>query len=317
MINITVRPIKINEFKKFLSVATESKHLDDIEKYSNQLLKTGCSKIKWCYVIESDEEFLGRFAFWTLPKLEKPLDIVLLDLSWSEENYLEVGSILFDNIKTIMKDLDITSLGHVVDLPAQFPQWQYHPERRNFLLENAGFKISRETKRFILTPPSLNEEISFKDEFIIKSLEDVSESEYIDALIRVSESTLDNRIDAEIKDKGAYIQAEEEFNNLKQMEYEKSWWKLIYCKDDNSLIGLVMPTMAPTFGTIAYIGVIPEKRGKGYIHKLLSLGTKVLFDNNVREIKVDTDINNKPMAAAFIKAGYTQFALRKEYLLKI
>lgn len=316
MINITVRPIQTGEFPRFLSIGTNPEHLEDIKKYVNQLLETGCTRLEWCYVLENNGYFLGRFLFWSLPKLDKPLDIVLFDLDWSNENYLELGTLFLEKIKNIAKSLSVTNLGHVLDFPAQFPQWQEYFSKRSSLLETSSFKLSRKTKRFIYSSNTSLDYFNY-ERFILKSLEDVGEAEYIKAILEVSKSTLDERINFDRESKGALAQAEENFKDLQQMDYKSSWWKLIYDKNDNSLIGLVMPTIAPSFGTIGYIGVVPEKRGKGYINTLLTLGTKILLDNGTTIIKADTDVNNIPMADAFIKAGYNQFATREEYSIEL
>lgn len=316
MINITVRPIQIGEFPRFLSIGTSPEHLEDIKKYVNELLESGCTRLEWCYVLENKGNFLGRFIFWSLPKLDKPLDIVLLDLDWSSEKYLELGILFLEKIKIIAKDFYITNLGYVLDSPSQYPQWQEHFDKRIKLLETSGFKISRKTKRFIYSSNASFDNFNY-ERFIIRSLEDVDDNEYIKAILEVSKSTLDERINFDINSMGAFAQAKENFKYLKNMDYKPSWWKLIYDKTDNSLIGLVMPTIAPSFGTIGYIGVVPEKRGNGYVDVLLSLGTKILLDNGVAIIKTDTDINNLPMANAFIKAGYHQFATRSEYSIEL
>ena len=316
MINITVRPIRIGEFPKFLSIGTSHEHLEDIKKYVNELLESGCTRLEWCYVLENKGDFLGKFIFWSLPKLDKPLDIVLLDLDLSNKKYLELGTLFLEKIKKISKDLSITNLGYVLDSPSQYPQWQEHFNKRSKLLETSGFKVSRKTKRFIYSSSTSFDDLNYES-FIVRSLEDVSDNEYIKAILEVSKSTLDERINFDINSIGALAQAEQNFEVLKNMDYKPSWWKLIYDKMDNSLIGLVMPTIAPSFGTIGYIGVIPEKRGKGYVDVLLSLGTKILLDNDVTIIKADTDINNLPMANAFIKAGYHQFATRNEYIIEL
>jgi RimJ/RimL family protein N-acetyltransferase len=74
-----------------------------------------------------------------------------------------------------------------------------------------------------------------------------------------------------------------------------------------------MPTKSPAFATIGYIGVVPEQRGKGYIDTLLRQGTATLLTAGAVTIRADTDVNNLPMANAFRRCGYRQFATRREY----
>jgi RimJ/RimL family protein N-acetyltransferase len=101
------------------------------------------------------------------------------------------------------------------------------------------------------------------------------------------------------------------------MTYEPSWWELAFDRDDD-LIGLIMPTGAPSFVTIGYIGVVPEQRGHGHVNDLLARGTatlrRIAADTIIR---ADTDVSNAPMAAAFERAGYSRFATRREYELRL
>lgn len=222
MINITVRPIQIGEFPRFLSIGTSHEHLGDIKKYVNELLEFGCTRLEWCYVLENNGDFLGRFIFWSLPKLDKPLDMVLLDLDWSNEKYLELGTLFLEKTKDISKDLSIANLGYVLDSPAQYPQWQEHFNKRSKLLETSGFKVSRKTKRFTYSSSALLVNFNYEN-FIVRSLEDVDGNEYIKAILEVSKSTLDERINFDINSIGALAQAEETFKYLKNMDYKPSW----------------------------------------------------------------------------------------------
>ncbi|WHY78620.1 GNAT family N-acetyltransferase [Neobacillus sp. WH10] len=54
-------------------------------------------------------------------------------------------------------------------------------------------------------------------------------------------------------------------------------------------------------GTIHYIGVVPEYRGRGFINELLLKATRILQDIGVWRIFSDTDVENTPMRAAFEK----------------
>jgi RimJ/RimL family protein N-acetyltransferase len=77
-----------------------------------------------------------------------------------------------------------------------------------------------------------------------------------------------------------------------------------------------MPAHPPGFLTIFYVGVVPEMRGRGHVDGLLAAGTTTLLparDGNDAPLRADTDVYNAPMSAAFERAGWTRFALRREY----
>jgi hypothetical protein len=44
--------------------------------------------------------------------------------------------------------LGVDELGHVMDSPGQWPQWQFHEGQRAALLESQGFRVDREIHRF-------------------------------------------------------------------------------------------------------------------------------------------------------------------------
>ena len=54
---------------------------------------------EWCFVAEEERGDcpLGRIAFWTLPGMEEPFALVLLDVPWDGE-YLGVGTRLLRDV---------------------------------------------------------------------------------------------------------------------------------------------------------------------------------------------------------------------------
>ena len=68
--------------------------------------------------------------------------------------------------------------------------------------------------------------------------------------------------------------------------------------------------------------MVPEHRGKGYVDEgyvanLLTMGTHTLLAAGAEYVRTDTDIRNVSMAAAFRRAGYSEFARRREYSAKL
>ena len=61
--------------------------------------------------------------------------------------------------------------------------------------------------------------------------------------------------------------------------------------------------------------VISEYPRQGYVNDLLAQGTLTLKTDGAVSVRADTDINNTPIVSAFERAGYKQFASRREYRL--
>lgn len=72
-------------------------------------------------------------------------------------------------------------------------------------------------------------------------------------------------------------------------------------------VGFVIPARNSYHPIIAYIGVLPARRGHGYIDDLLAEGTRVPAAEGVDRIRAATDLGNVPMAKSFERLGYVDF----------
>ena len=66
------------------------------------------------------------------------------------------------------------------------------------------------------------------------------------------------------------------------------------------------PRRGHSIGCIYTLGVVPEKRGQGYVNDLLAQGTQLLEHEGADPIKSTTAATNFPMANAFQRAHYGQ-----------
>ncbi len=311
MTKISVRPVRPAEWEDFIVAWTDPNRVDDVKQYVDQMMKKGSIRPEWCFVALQENRLMGRVAYWALPKAGKPEALVLLDLPWEHEQYLSIGTLLLQETLTLMKEMGVDQIGYVVDTPPMPPQWQRFPEQRMRLFEHLGFVVERITHRFEWRAKECPLPVS-EEELIFRSLPEVGEAAFIEAVMRVSEQTLDRRIRQEREQEGALKQAQLMFKELQFFTYDPSWWQLAF-SSNGDLIGLVMPAVNPTYATIGYIGVVPEQRGRGYIDALLNRGTAILAQAGADVIRADTDVENLPMANAFIRAGYVPFAKRCEY----
>ncbi|MFF0827236.1 GNAT family N-acetyltransferase [Brevibacillus sp. NPDC003359] len=315
---ITVRRIHPEDLPAFIAFPDHPASVrDDIAAYLDKMFTQGAMRQDWCFVLEVHGKMAGRLAFWTLPGSEQASDLGLWELPWKESECPSLGAHFLREAFTLMAGNLTEKIGYVLDSPSSSPQWQTnHQERRN-VLEALGFRISRETNRFERHAPIEETSIPSEethDPIVYRSLPEVGEAAFVDAILRVSQFTHDQQIAEERLEKGPLAQAQEMFQDLQQMKYEPEWWQLAYTAK-NELIGFLMPTVSPTFATIGYIGVLPEQRGHGYIDRLLKQATDVLVQAGETYIRADTDVKNTPMAKAFVRAGYHHFASRQEFSL--
>jgi RimJ/RimL family protein N-acetyltransferase/predicted N-acetyltransferase YhbS len=309
------RPVRADELDLFVGAAGTPDHRREVEHYLKSMFAAGSMRPEWCFVAEEQQgdRPLGRVAFWTLPGMKKPFALVLLDVPW-EDDYMGVGTRLLGDALESARALGAEEVEHVVDDPPMRPQFQHHPEQRIELLESVGFDFRRETGRFEWRggePPANSGRLSFR------TLEEVGEDAFVETMRTVSEGTLDREIQGERERLGAERAAREFFEDARRVGHEPSWWRLAYTPEEE-VVGLVMPAEPPGFLTIFYVGVVPGMRGQGYVDDLLAAGTATLLEVSRRDqkpLRADTDVANRPMAAAFERAGWARFAGRREYVI--
>ncbi|MCQ1582099.1 GNAT family N-acetyltransferase [Streptomyces parvus] len=85
-----------------------------------------------------------------------------------------------------------------------------------------------------------------------------------------------------------------------------AWWRIAELPTGEP-VGFVIPARNNYNPIIAYIGVLPARRGHGYIDGLLAEGTRVLAAEGVERIRAATDLGNVPMAKSFERLGYVNF----------
>ena len=80
---------------------------------------------------------------------------------------------------------------------------------------------------------------------------------------------------------------------------------------DDKLVGFAIPSANAGGPVVGYLGVVPERRGQGLIDDLLAEITHLLAETGAEQIRADTDFGNVPMAKAFARQGYRNFAVRR------
>src|SRR5262245_21416230 len=307
-----IRPIAADELERFASVGASAQHAADVLRYVEELLAVGATRLDWCLLAWDDRRLLGGVALWTVPSVSAsvmgiPSDLVLLEAPWDQPE-LTIGVHLLEDALARMRALGARIAGHVLDTPAQAPQWQFALARRIALLERSGFALARETRRFEwrnvhevagLTLGRTFERLTFR------TFEEVGADAFVAAIARVTTGTLDRRLREQQERLGPAGAARALLDLVQALGYEPGWWQLAYTATDE-LVGLIMPAKGVDTAFIGYIGVTPEQRGHGYGGELLARATALLQTSGVTRIVADTDTGNAPMADAFRRVGYTQ-----------
>ncbi|GAA3308769.1 hypothetical protein GCM10020295_71660 [Streptomyces cinereospinus] len=128
---------------------------------------------------------------------------------------------------------------------------------------------------------------------------------------RVLDGTLDAASRAGAAALGAEAQARADVAFYRDsMPGERSWWRVAEDADGRT-VGFALPSRNTGSHVVGYLGVLPERRGHGYVDDLLAEITRILAEEAGAEaVRADTDLTNRPMAAAFDRLGYRTFARR-------
>ena len=93
-----------------------------------------------------------------------------------------------------------------------------------------------------------------------------------------------------------------------KMAGDRAWWRVAQTPDGET-VGFGVPSRNTDVPVVGYLGVLPEHRGHGYADDIVAEITHVLVaEAGADTIHADTDLGNRPMAAAFERTGYRNFA---------
>jgi ribosomal protein S18 acetylase RimI-like enzyme len=291
----------------FLSASQESPYQERLREYAETLLQRRSTRPEWCLVGLEDEEPAARAALWALPDHSVPTDIVLIAADWSDDD-LAAGHALLPEVHELAQSLGAEALSHHVDSPPGPPQWQESEDARIRLLVESGYELLRDGLRWTYSGPPAAQEQSL----VFRALPDVGEDAFVETIAATYEGTRDSWISQTIEEHGAIGAAQADFDEYRQMEHLPEWWELAYTAD-GKLAGVIMAARNPTTAVVAYVGVVPEQRGRGLAPELVRRGTEQLLASGSTSIGGDCDRDNIGMVKAFRRAGYEEVARRRSY----
>lgn len=310
---MNIRNISYKEIEKFSKLGVNELKGNKFKQQLIQWLNEGRTRLEWCFIAEDNYKFYARIFYFKLPN--EPLDLKIGGFyiyAETVEKFDEVGEKL---INSSLKEVCLNGIkrleyhNHIKD-----DIWS---KRYGELLIKCGFNIIQEKKSFIYNCGNIsgcNKTCSEKDNRLkaletmqnlyFKSLDEIGKEEFVKAIQKVTESTLDEEDLISIRELGAEKAALEYFGILEGIDFNKNWWKVAYV-NDNELLGLVVPQkFNDDIGAINYIGVVPEKRGNNFVDYLLMEGTRILKHANIKKVVADIDVKNIPMEQALCRVGY-------------
>jgi RimJ/RimL family protein N-acetyltransferase len=301
-----IRPIRADERSRFTALHDPSQG-KLLAEHLDEAFASNSTSEQWCLVAERHDRWLGR-VFLRGPIGLGEIFVHFFDVAVDEPDGDVIAQDLIDAALAAVAPDDKRTMLYALDVDHP---WHAAPGRRRHWFETAGFKVAREAQRWEW--PQSRSPAKHTGRLLFRALDEVGEVEFRGAIARVSDGTLDARLQDMRTRLGREEDAAEHFRMLTALRYHPSWFQLAYA--DRELVGLIAAAGGVDVVFVAYVGVVPEMRGHGYVDDLLAQGTALLVDAGETVIRADTDAANTPMGNAFKRAGYLPFMTRTEFVM--
>lgn len=275
-------------------------------------LAQGRRRPSWMWVALDGDRLLARLSWWCRPQDDAPFLLDLLDVDDDADDVDRVA-VASELLRTANAALfpDGVPIPQGTTPPPEFlrfdvADWREDErsrrrmEERLAVVEASGAVPLVERLRFgwrNANPlPEDSGRLAFRG---IEGTEDI-----LGLMARALEGTLDTHDRLDLREHSAEEVAAANFaDEFANYATPRSWWRVAMLPDGTP-VGFVIPARNAYHPIIAYIAVLPEHRGNGYIDDLLAEGTRVLASEGATYARAATDVGNVPMARAFTRAGY-------------
>ncbi|MFL6141320.1 MAG: GNAT family N-acetyltransferase [Labedaea sp.] len=299
--DLTMRPIagreELNLFSRLPYVLNEELEDD---------LAAGRRRPEWMWVALRGDHLLARVAWWGRTGDDTPFLLDVFDIDDNNANRVDIGVRLLQTAMAEVVPAGTRPPEYNRDVP---PDWREGEttrrvvEDRMVALERTGARLFVERLRFQWRPGTPIPEP--RGRVVFRPVRDTEE------ILTLMTLVLDGTLDAHRRHRLTQTSARQAAirhyeNELAHYCSPRDWWRIATLPDGEP-VGFITPARNDYNPIIAYLAVLPEHRGNGYIDNILAEGTRILSAQNVPRIRADTDLGNTPTANAFQRAGYINF----------
>jgi RimJ/RimL family protein N-acetyltransferase len=272
-------------------------------------LASGQYRPEWTWIAEDRGQIMARAIWWGFAGATQPL---ALDCLFVHDSIADPGWLAGALLTAAQRGLRTEGAPHPPRYEIRLPNgWRADPAVarafgwRREAAATAGLTDELERLRYEWTPaaglPRPSGRLTFRPE--------PDDEVFLDVFRRVSVGSLDVTTRREVAAWGADLQARDDMAIYLNMPGSRDWWQLAYIAD-GELAGMILPNRNPYSAVVGYLGVVPEMRGRGYIDDLVAETTRFHASRGEPRISATTDTTNRPMAAAFERAGYRVYGIR-------
>jgi RimJ/RimL family protein N-acetyltransferase len=271
-------------------------------------LDAGRRRPEWMWIALRGGRVVARVAWWGRPDDETPSVLDVVDVDDDDATFDRV-----DVVTTLLQAATAAVLPPGPPPPdyGRFvrPDWRDHEAtargvgERMAALERCGARLFVERLRFAWYPATPVAPPSGRLAF--RPLRDTEE------LLRLMTLGLEGTLDAHSLKDLTHMSAREAAvrhyeGELARYESPRDWWR-VGALPGGEPVGFITPARNDYHPIVAYLAVVPQHRGNGYVDEILAEGTRILASHDVPRIRASTDLGNVPMARAFERAGWVNF----------
>ncbi|PWW64664.1 GNAT family N-acetyltransferase [Actinokineospora spheciospongiae] len=309
-------------------LTTLCSHRPDAEAWRRMIthgLGTGLNRLEWCWLAEEAGEVTAALAWWAPIGATHPH---MLDLLATPDPTAAVELITHSR-----RALDIPTAECNVVTPDDTTPDPVIPD----ILRAAGFTPAVDRVRVEWTPtsplatrsgeqpqklspihpagpsPVSKRRTRPRTPLELRQARHVDEDTLMTLFAQVGDGTLDHHSSRARATRGRTAEAADRLHKCFAYPGDPTWFTIGFTPDGHPA-GYVVPALIDgDHPVLAEIGVAQPFRGQGHVDHLLTTGTRALTTAGATRVHSDTDQANHPMRAAFARAGYREFATRRDY----
>lgn len=317
MPDVLIRRLTTGEFDLFDSLPMPTSGVGARSRTFAELAADGQYREDWAWIALRGDTVVARAAFWGPPDAAQPYSVDFFDLVAGPDGVEAAAELLRTAYQeTVPGDYHVPTGNDRPDYHLFLPaDWCEHPdavadcEDRAAAAEKAGLRlfVERINVRWTLADglPPRSTRLRFgpatDDDLVARVLADLCQD------------SLDGYARRDVERYGLRRAAELTIEECAAMPGGRQWWRLGY-DADGEVVGIVLPTAASSFATLAYVGVRPAHRGRHYSDDLVTEALHLVTEAGHDVVCDATDVGNAPMAATFERLGYRVTGRRLVFL---